>query len=385
MIPYGRQSIDQSDIDAVVEVLTSRMLTQGDCVPRFEQVVLEHVGSVFAVAVCNATAALHLAYLALGLGPGDLLWTVPNTFVATSNAALFCGAEVDFIDIDPRTFLMDTSKLEEKLVAAEADGRLPKIVVPVHFAGQSCDMRQIGLLAKRFGFRVVEDAAHAVGASYHGEPVGNCRYSDLAIFSFHPVKIVTTGEGGMCLTNDPALADKLRLLRSHGITKDNALFVRPSDGPWDYRQIALGFNYRMTDIQAALGIAQFARLPAFLARRRAIVETYDAALANSPIALPQERLDALSAWHLYIVSVDPSARRTIFEQLQARDIGVQVLYIPVHRQPYYEMLGFRAGSFPVAEAFYERSFTLPIYPTLSEAEQAHVIKAVREIVVQTAK
>ena len=378
MIPYGRQSIDQSDIDAVASVLRSRMLTQGDATPLFEEAVARRVGASHAVAVNSATSALHIACLALGLGPGDRLWTSPNTFVASANAGRFCGADVDFVDIDRRTFLMDADALKTKLIAAQRFGRLPKIIMPVHFAGQSCDMARIGALARRFGFRVVEDASHAVGASYSGRATGGCAYCDVTVFSFHPVKIVTTGEGGMALTNNPELADCMKLLRSHGITKDPARFGRPADGPWDYRQSALGFNYRMTDIQAALGQSQFRRLDVFLARRRAIATRYDEALAGLRVAAPWQRPDTASSWHLYIVQVPPRTRGRVFEGMLARGVGVQVLYIPVHRQPYYEALGFRAGDYPVAEDYYARSFTLPIFPSLTDDEQETVISALAE-------
>jgi UDP-4-amino-4,6-dideoxy-N-acetyl-beta-L-altrosamine transaminase len=378
MIPYGRQSIDQNDIDAVVNTLLSEMLTQGHAVPLFEQALAGRVGARHAVAVNSATSALHVACLALGLGPGDVLWTTPNTFVASANAGRFCGADVSFVDIDPRTFLMDADALEAKLVRADHAGRLPKIVMPVHFAGQSCDMARIADLSQRFGFRVLEDASHAVGAGYQNSVVGSCAYSDIAVFSFHPVKIITTGEGGMCLTNSADLADRMRALRSHGTTKDAAHFERAADGPWDYRQIALGFNYRMTDIQAALGRSQLARLDDFLTRRRAIAARYDEALGGLPVALPWQSPESASSWHLYVVQTPASARRAVFEGMRARGVGVQVLYIPVHRHPYYEALGFRVGDYPVAEEYYSRSFTLPIFPDLTEDEQRIVIESLAE-------
>ena len=368
MIPYGKQTIDQSDINAVVDVLRSPMLTQGEAVPQFERIVAETVGATFGVAVNSATSALHIAYLALGLKEGDRLWTVPNTFVASANAGRYCGAEIDFVDIDPDTFLMDTNALEAKLVQAQASGRLPKIVVPVHFAGQSCDMERIGALSRRYGFRVVEDASHAVGARYRDSVVGNCAYSDITVFSFHPVKIVTTGEGGMCLTKDRDLAERMRLLRSHGITKDESAFERPSDGPWDYRQIELGFNYRMTDMQAALGAAQFdAAGVTSLKRRRAIAATYDTNLTSLPVVRPTSRPDTeFVVAPLHCAGTFRGATRLFSNICESKGVGVQVLYIPVHRQPYYERLGFRAGDFPNAERYYARSFTLPIFPTLTE-------------------
>jgi UDP-4-amino-4,6-dideoxy-N-acetyl-beta-L-altrosamine transaminase len=373
MIPYGRQSIGDADIDAVVRVLRSPMLTQGDAVPSFENALAAAVGAPYAVAVTNATSALHIACLALGLGPGDRLWTVPNTFVASANAGIYCGATVDFADIDPRSYNLDVDALAAKLATTRPEA-LPKIVVPVHFAGQSCAMDRIAALAARYGFKVIEDASHAVGAEYKGEPVGNCRYSDIAVFSFHPVKIITTAEGGMCLTRDAAIADRLRRLRSHGITKEPALCDRPLDGDWDYRQIELGFNYRMTDLQAALGEAQLARLPEFLARRRAIAARYDTLLSNLAVVPPWQHPDTLSSWHLYVIQVAAAMRRQVFDHLRGNGVGVQVLYIPVHRQPYYERLGFRAGQFPVAEAYYERSFTLPIFPALTDVEQDRVVE-----------
>jgi UDP-4-amino-4,6-dideoxy-N-acetyl-beta-L-altrosamine transaminase len=374
MIPYGRQSIGEADIEAVVRVLRSPMLTQGEAVPSFEEALAATVGAPYAVAVTNATSALHIACLALDLGPGDRLWTAPNTFVASANAGIYCGATVDFVDIDPRTYNIDVDALGAKLEAAEAAGTLPKIVVPVHFAGQSCPMDRIAALAARYGFKVIEDASHAVGAEYRGEHVGNCRYSDIAVFSFHPVKIITTAEGGMCLTRDAGLADRLRRLRSHGITKDPTLCDRPLDGDWDYRQIELGFNYRMTDLQAALGEAQLARLPEFLARRRAIAARYDTLLSNLAVVPPWQHPDTRSSWHLYVIQVAATARRRVFDHLRANGVGVQVLYIPVHRQPYYERLGFRAGQFPEAEAYYQRSFTLPIFPDLTDAQQDRVVE-----------
>jgi UDP-4-amino-4,6-dideoxy-N-acetyl-beta-L-altrosamine transaminase len=378
MIPYGRQSIDQDDIDAVVRTLQSEMLTQGQAVPSFEQALAGRVGAKHAVAVNSATSALHIACLALALGPGDVLWTTPNTFVASANAGRFCGADVSFVDIDRRTFLMDADALEAKLLRAGHSGSLPKIVMPVHFAGQCCDMARIADLSRRFGFRILEDASHAVGAGYQNTAVGSCAYSDIAVFSFHPVKIITTGEGGMCLTNSAELADRMRALRSHGITKDPAHFERPADGPWDYRQFALGFNYRMTDIEAALGQSQLARLDDFLARRSAIAARYDKALAGLPITLPWQSPESASSWHLYVVQTSASARRAVFEGMRARGVGVQVLYIPVHRQPYYEALGFRAGDYPIAEEYYSRSFTLPIFPDLTDDEQEIVIEALAE-------
>jgi UDP-4-amino-4,6-dideoxy-N-acetyl-beta-L-altrosamine transaminase len=379
VIPYGRQSIDEDDIAAVAEVLRSPFLTQGPAVPRFEAILCERTGAQHAVAVNSGTSALHIACLSLGLGPGDRLWTSPITFVASANAALYCGATVDFIDIDPRTYLMDVELLEAKLASAAADGTLPKIVMPVHIAGQSCDMVRIAALARLYRFRVVEDASHAVGASYRGEPVGSCRFSDVAIFSFHPVKIVTTGEGGAAMTGDDAVAERMRLLRSHGITKEPGQMIGPSEGPWYYQQIALGFNYRITDIQAALGASQLQRIDEYLARRRTLAARYNSLLAGLPITLPWQHPDTLSSWHLYLIALnEPSKRRQVFEAMQAKGIGVQVLYIPVHTQPYFRALGFKSGDFSRAERYYSGSFTLPIFAALTDQEQDTVVAALRE-------
>jgi len=378
MIPYGRQTITDEDIAAVADALRSPFLTQGPLVPRFEEACARATGAPFAVASNSGTSSLHMAYLALGLGSGDVLWTVPNTFVATANAARFCGADVDFVDIDAETFLIDVRALEEKLKVSKRAGRLPKIVVPVQFSGQSSDMVAIAALAKIYGFRIVEDACHAFGAQYQGKPVGDCRYSDICVFSFHPVKIITTGEGGLATTRDPELAARMRMLASHGISREAETFDPPADGPWDYRQVMLGFNYRLTDVQAALGLAQLERLEAFLERRRALVARYNRLLEGLPVVRPVQRADALSSWHLYIIRLDPARRRAVFEAMRAQGIGVQVLYIPVHTQPYYQSLGFKKGDFPVAEAYYEASFTLPIFPTLTDEDQERVVATLAE-------
>jgi UDP-4-amino-4,6-dideoxy-N-acetyl-beta-L-altrosamine transaminase len=379
VIPYGRQSINEADIEAVVAALRAPLLAQGPIVACFEQAVAERVGAAHGVAANSATSALHIACLALDLGPGDLLWTTPNTFVASANVALYCGASVDFVDIDPHTYLMDPAQLEAKLVAAEAAGRLPQIVVPVHFAGQSCAMAEIFALSQRFGFRILEDASHAIGADYQGRPVGDGRYADIAVFSFHPVKIVTSGEGGMAVTQDAALADRMRLLRSHGITKDPAHFREPPDGPWSYEQVGLGYNYRMTELQAALGVSQMGRLSAFLQRRRAIARRYDDLLADVPdVTRPWQDPDTWSSWHLYIVRLAPDLDRgAVFAAMIAAGVGVQVLYIPVHTQPYYRDLGFDWGDFPVSESYYRASFTLPIFPDLTLEQQDQVVAALR--------
>jgi UDP-4-amino-4,6-dideoxy-N-acetyl-beta-L-altrosamine transaminase len=382
VIPYGRQHITQADIDAVVEVLRSDFLTQGPAVPRFEQAVAGYCGAAHAVAVNSATSALHIACLALDLGPGDLLWTSPITFVASANCALYCGADVDFVDIDPRTYNLCPQALAQKLAAAEQAGRLPKIVVPVHLTGQPCDMAAIHELSQRYGFRIIEDASHAIGGRYRDQPVGNCRYSDITVFSFHPVKIITTAEGGMALTNDAELAARLEMLRSHGITRDADKMTRAPDGPWYYEQQLLGFNYRLTDLQAALGLSQMARLDEYVARRHEIAARYDALLAELPVVTPWQHPDGYSAFHLYVIRVegggDADRRRRVFGGLRARDIGVNVHYIPVHTQPYYRQLGFAPGDFPAAEAYYAEAISLPMYPTMSDADQDRVVAALRE-------
>jgi UDP-4-amino-4,6-dideoxy-N-acetyl-beta-L-altrosamine transaminase len=377
-IPYGRQDVAENDIEAVVAVLRSDWLTQGPAVPRFEAAVAAHCGARHAVAVNSATAALHIACRALGLGPGDRLWTSPNTFVASANCALYCGADVDFVDIDPRTYNMSVDALAEKLEAAEAVGQLPKIVVPVHFAGQSCDMTRIGTLATQYGFRVIEDAAHAVGGKYLGAPVGDCRYSDITVFSFHPVKLITTGEGGAALTNDPELAERMVRLRSHGITQDPRRMQSEPDGPWSYQEIELGWNYRMTDIAAALGVSQLRRLDEYVARRTSLAARYHRLLANSGLALPWVDPRCTSAWHLYVVGWNEQAsrlsRRGAFVELRGRGIGVQVHYIPVHTQPVFRDLGFTVGQFPEAEAYYARALTIPLFPGLTEDQQDAVVE-----------
>jgi UDP-4-amino-4,6-dideoxy-N-acetyl-beta-L-altrosamine transaminase len=374
MIPYGRQDIRQEDIEAVVEVLTSDFLTQGPVIGRFEDAVAGKCGAGYGVAVSNATAALHISCLALGLGPGDVLWTSPITFVASSNCALYCGAQVDFVDIDPETYNLCPVELENKLVAAKANGKLPKILVAVHLTGQSCDMEAIHRLSRQYGFRVIEDASHAIGAKYQGASVGNCRYSDVTIFSFHPVKIVTTGEGGMALTNDAELADRLRLLRSHGITRDPGAMEGPSHGSWYYQQVDLGFNYRMTELQAALGLSQLNRLDQYVTRRHELAERYNAALGELAVVLPKQHPDCYSAYHLYVVRVaETTSHARVFEELRNASIGVNLHYIPVHLQPYYRRMGFSEGDFPRAEAYYSSAISLPLFPTLTADQQDTVI------------
>lgn len=385
MIPYGRQDIAEADIEAVVNVLASDWLTQGPMVPRFEKAVSKYCNAQYAMAVNSATSALHLACLALGLEPGDRLWTTPNTFVASANCALYCGAFVDFVDIDPRTYNLCPHALEHKLIEAERIGQLPRIVIPVHFAGQSCDMRAIRILADRYGFSIIEDASHAMGGKYLGAAMGNCRFSDITIFSFHAVKIITTGEGGMALTNEAALAEKMTRLRSHGITRRSAEMTQHPDGPWSYQQIELGFNYRMTDIQAALGVSQMQRLDTFVVRRTELARRYDDCLAGLPVIRPWQHPDGNSAWHLYVVRIDPHrtsrTRREVFTSLRASGIGVNVHYIPVHTQPYYRAMGFQPGDFQEAERYYAQAISLPLYAGLTSDDQNFVVKVLRESLV----
>lgn len=384
MIPYGRQEVTQADIDAVVAVLKSVNLTQGPAIETFEQSVLRHTGAEHAFAVSNATAALHIACLSLDLGPGDSLWTTPNTFVASANCALYCGAQVDFVDIDPHTYNLCPEKLEAKLIQAQKVNRLPKIVVPVHLTGQPCDMAAIHALGQKYGFKIIEDASHAIGAQYKGEPIGNGRYSDITVFSFHPVKIITTGEGGMALTNDDKLATRLGLLRSHGITREPALMSRSIDGPWYYEQVALGYNYRMTDIQAALGVSQMTRLNDYIQRRHEIAQRYNELLANLPLTLPAQNQDNYSAFHLYVVRLQlaciRASHRQVFEALRAKKIMVNLHYIPVHTQPHYQKMGFKPGDFPEAEQYYREAISIPMHVNLTAAEQSFVVGALREAI-----
>jgi len=383
-IPYGRQEVTQADIDAVVEVLQSDYLTQGPMVPRFEKTVADYCGADYAVAVNSATSALHVACRALGLCPGDRLWTSPITFVASANCGLYCGAEVDFVDIDCHTYNLCSQALERKLIDAERNGNLPKIVIPVHLCGQPCDMQAIHALSKRFGFSIIEDASHAIGGKYRGEPVGNCRYSDITVFSFHPVKIITTAEGGMALTNDAKLAERMELLRSHGVTRDPALMTHQPDGPWYYQQVDLGFNYRITDVQAALGVSQMARLDEYVTRRHYLAQRYDRLLSGLPVTLPYQHPDSYSGLHLYIIRLQSDkislSHRDVFEALREQGIGINLHYIPVHTQPYYQRMGFKYGDFPEAERYYHEAISLPIYPGLSESDQDRVITAIRKIV-----
>lgn len=384
-LPYGRQTITEADIAAVVEVLRSPFLTQGPAVPAFEKSVAAKVNAHYGVAVNSATSALHIACLALGLDAGDRLWTSPITFVASANCGRFCGAEVDFVDINPSTGLISIPALEEKLQQAEKKGQLPKILVPVHLTGSSCDMEAIGQLSNRYGFEVIEDASHAIGGGYQERPVGCCEYSKICVFSFHPVKIITSGEGGLATTNDPDLARTMADLRSHGITKDVSRFEKHSAGPWSYEQQRLGFNYRMTDLQAALGISQLQRLEAIVAERNNQLQRYRELLSDLPAQLLVVPQNVISSVHLAVIRLNQATaqqHRLVFEGLRAAGIGVQLHYSPVHLQPYYRTLGFKEGDFPEAELYSSSAISLPIFPGLSEQEQSRVVRALEHLTPQ---
>lgn len=382
-VPYGRQEITDDDINAVINALKSDFITQGPLVPKFETAVASLVGSRFAVATNSATTALHIACRSLGLGQGDWLWTSPITFVASANCALYCGAGVDFVDIDPKTYNISVLALEDKLKKAELQGRLPKIVMPVHLCGQVCEMEEIKKLSDKYGFKIIEDASHAIGATYQNEYVGNNKYSDITVFSFHPVKIITTAEGGMAMTNSLELSERMKLLRSHGITRDSNQMTCISEGPWYYQQIDLGYNYRMTEIQAALGLSQLARLNEYVKLRRKIAKRYDKSLNKERIVIPWQHTRGSSAWHLYVVRLKlkklKKTHREIFESLAQQGIGVNVHYIPVHLQPYYQGFGFKRGDFLCAEEYYSEAISLPIFPTLSESDQKFIISKINEI------
>lgn len=383
IIPYGRQDINQADIDAVIVVLRSEFLTQGPAVPAFEEAVSSYCGAQHAVAVNSATSALHIACLALGVGKGDMVWTTPITFVASANCALYCGATVDFVDIDPRTYNLSVECLAEKLALAEKSGTLPKVVIPVHLCGQPCDMAGIHALSQQYGFKIIEDAAHAIGGRYRDEPIGNCRYSDITVFSFHPVKIITSGEGGIAVTNDVSVAKHMRLLRSHGITSTAVeMHSRPPQEIWNYQQINLGFNYRMTDIQAALGLSQMQRLDEFVVKRHAIAKRYDQMLSSLPVLTPWQHADSYSGYHLYVIRLKLGetnrTQRQVYETLHRAGIGVNVHYIPVYRQPYYEQMGFRTGYCPQAEQYYSEVISIPMYPALTPGQQDVAVKALHE-------
>ena len=380
MIPYGRQNINQADIDAVVEVLRSDFLTQGPVVTEFEKAVVAYCNAKHAVAVNSATSALHIACLVLGVGKGDLVWTSPITFVASANCALYCGAEVDFVDIDPQTYNLSVDRLKEKLILAEKAGRLPKVVIPVHLCGQPCDMEGIHALSQQYGFKIIEDASHAIGGRYKDEPVGNCQYSDITVFSFHPVKIITTGEGGIALTNNNQLAKSMRHLRSHGITTDPAdMHPRPERELWNYQQINLGYNYRMTDIQAALGLSQMQRVNDFVSMRHTIATRYNQMLSALPVVQPWQHPDSYSSFHLYVIRLKldeiSKTHRGVYEMLRTAGVLVNLHYIPVYRQPYYEQMGFSAGYCAEAEQYYSEAISLPMYPGLTEQQQDYVVSA----------
>lgn len=384
-IPYGKQNISQADIDAVVNVLNSDFLTQGPQVPAFEKLVAEFVGAKHALAVNSATSALHIACLALGLGKGDVLWTSPITFVASSNCALYCGATIDFADIDSKTYNMSIEALKTKLEQAKKQDKLPKIVVPVHLCGQPCDMQEIYALSREYGFKIIEDASHAIGGKYKEQYIGSGQYSDITIFSFHPVKIITTAEGGMALTNDAELAQKMDLFRSHGVTRNPDLMTKEAEGPWYYQQVDLGFNYRMTELQAALGLSQVQRLEEFVAKRHEIAKKYNQILKDLPVVLPYQRPETYSGLHLYVIKLQldqmTKSRREIFELLRERGIGVNVHYIPVHLQPYYENLGFKQGDFLEAESYYASAISLPMYPDLTEDKIDYIYQTLKEVLV----
>jgi len=380
MIPYGRQDLNNADIQAVVDVLESDYLTQGPVVPDFEKAVADYCNVRYAIAMNSATSALHVACLALGVGSGDIVWTSPVTFVASANCALYCGASVDFVDIDPETYNLSIERLAEKLAKAKLDGCLPKVVIPVHLCGQPCDMAGIRELSRRYGFAVIEDASHAIGGKYQGKPIGDCNFSDITIFSFHPVKIITTGEGGMATTNNDSIAKRIQLLRSHGITRNPEEMTRASDGPWYYQQVALGFNYRMTEMQAALGLSQMQRLDEFVAKRHDIANQYDKLFDGLPVTTPWQHLEGYSGLHLYVIRLKlleiQKTHREVFEGLREAGIGVNLHYIPIYLQPYYRAMGFALGHCPEAEKYYAEAISLPMFPRLTVEQQNRVVEAV---------
>jgi UDP-4-amino-4,6-dideoxy-N-acetyl-beta-L-altrosamine transaminase len=383
MIPYGKQDINQADIEAVIAVLKSDFLTQGPQVPLFEKNISNYCDAQYGVAVNSATSALHIACLALGLGKGDWLWTSPNSFVASANCGLYCGAKVDFVDIDPKTYNLSVEELKKKLIQAKEDSKLPKIVIPVHFAGQSSDMQSIHKLSKEFGFKIIEDASHAIGGKYQDKPIGGCQYSDITVFSFHPVKIITTAEGGLATTNKKNLAEKMQLFRAHGITRDPNLMTKETDGGWYYQQIELGFNYRMNDLQAALGIAQMKRLDKFIAIRHSLKKRYDELLKDLPLITPVQSSDSYSSLHLYPIQLKleqiSKSHNEIFDELRQSGVGVNLHYIPIHMQPYFENMGFKKGDFPIAEDYYTRVISVPIYQNLIFETQDKVVSILKKI------
>jgi UDP-4-amino-4,6-dideoxy-N-acetyl-beta-L-altrosamine transaminase len=383
VIPYGKQDINQADIDSVIDVLQSDFLTQGPQVPLFEKILVDYCGVDYGVAVNSATSALHIACLALGLEKGDWLWTSPNSFVASANCGLYCDAKIDFVDIDSKTYNLSTIELEKKLIQAKQEDKLPKVVIPVHFAGQSCNMKKIHFLSQEYGFKIIEDASHAIGGKYLEKPIGGCQYSDITVFSFHPVKIITTAEGGLAATNSKELAEKMRLFRSHGITRDKTLMTRDPDGDWYYQQVGLGFNYRMTELQAALGISQMQRLDEFVAKRHILQERYDLLLSDLPIIEPYQGKDNYSALHLYPIQIDLNKvsknRKQIFNVLRENGVGVNVHYIPIHTQPYYLQFGFSEGDFPNSESYYNRTISIPLFHTMTAEQQDEVLDVLKRV------
>jgi UDP-4-amino-4,6-dideoxy-N-acetyl-beta-L-altrosamine transaminase len=383
VIPYGKQDINPADINSVIDVLQSDFLTQGPQTPLFEKTLVDYCGVNYGVAVNSATSALHIACLALGLGEGDRLWTSPNSFVASANCGLYCDAKIDFVDIDPKTYNLSATELERKLIQAKQENKLPKVVIPVHFAGQSCNMKKIHFLSQEYGFKIIEDASHAIGGKYLEKPIGGCQYSDITVFSFHPVKIITTAEGGLATTNSKELAEKMRLFRSHGITRDKSLMTRDPDGDWYYQQVGLGFNYRMTELQAALGISQMQRLDEFVAKRHILQERYDLLLSDLPIIEPYQDKDNYSALHLYPIQIDLNKvsknREQIFNVLRENGIGVNVHYIPIHTQPYYLQFGFREGDFPNSESYYNRTISIPLFHTMTAEQQDEVLDVLKRV------
>jgi UDP-4-amino-4,6-dideoxy-N-acetyl-beta-L-altrosamine transaminase len=383
MIPYGRQEISEEDVKAVTEALRSDFLTQGPQLPLFEKIVADYCGAKYGVAVNSATSALHIACLALELGEDDWLWTSPNSFVASANCGVYCGAKVDFVDIDPKTYNLSAEELEKKLIRAKQENKLPKVLVTVHFAGQSCDMKKIHKLSREYGFFIIEDASHSIGGKYLDKSIGGCQYSSITVFSFHPVKIITTAEGGLATTNSKKLAEKMNLFRSHGVTRDQSLITKRNAGPWYYQQIDLGFNYRMTELQAVLGISQMKKLDEFVLKRHILQEKYDTLLASLPVIRPYQNQDSYSALHLYPIQIDlhnnSKNRKQIFIELREKGIGVNVHYIPIHTQPYYKKLGFKEGDFPNSENYYSKAISLPLFHAMELNQQDEVFNALKSV------